>query len=81
MEELGIDRPAYAFVISGVALQSDDGARMQELFNPYSTTFDQWDAAAATARGAGLADDVGERWRATPKGRELFARVRRDADE
>ena len=80
MEELGIDRPTFAFVVSGVALQSDDGARMQDLFNPYPTTFDQWDAAAASARGAGLADEVGGRWRITPKGRELFARVRREAD-
>jgi len=80
MEELGIDRPTYAFVVSGVALQSDDGARMQDLFNPYPTTFDQWDAAAASARGAGLAEDVGGRWRITPKGRELFAKVRREAD-
>lgn len=80
MEELGIDRPTFAFVVSGVALQSDDGARMPDLFNPYATTFDQWDAAAASARGAGLADEVGGRWRITPKGRELFANVRREAD-
>ena len=80
MEELGIDRPTYAFVVSGVALQSDDGARLQDLFNPYPTTFDQWDAAAASARGAGLAEDVGGRWRITPKGRELFTKVRREAD-
>jgi hypothetical protein len=80
MEELGIDRPTYAFVVSGVALQSDDGARMEDLFNPYPTSFDQWDAAAASARGAGLADEVGGRWRITPKGRQLFTRVRREAD-
>jgi DNA-binding MarR family transcriptional regulator len=80
MEELGIDRPTFAFVVSGVALQSDEGARMQDLFNPYPTAFDQWDAAAASARGAGLADEVGGRWRITPKGRELFSKVRREAD-
>ena len=80
MEELGIDRPTFAFVVSGVALQNDEGARMEDLFNPYPTSFDQWDAAAASARGAGLADDVGGRWRITPKGRELFAKVRREAD-
>ncbi|HUQ42533.1 MAG TPA: hypothetical protein VM052_08530, partial [Candidatus Limnocylindrales bacterium] len=80
MEELGIDRPTFAFVVSGVALQPDEGARMEDLFNPYPTTFDQWNAAAASARGAGLADEVGGRWRITPKGRELFTRVRREAD-
>jgi hypothetical protein len=80
MEELGIDRPTFAFVMSGVALQPDEGARMEDLFNPYPTTFDQWNAAAASARGAGLAEEVGGRWRITPKGRELFTRVRREAD-
>lgn len=80
MEELGIDRPAFAFVVGGVALQPDEGARMPDLFNPYSTVFDNWSAAAATARGAGLADEVGGRWHVTPKGRELAMRVRREAD-
>lgn len=80
MEELGIDRPTYAFVVSGVGLAPAEGARMEDLFNPYPTKFDQWDAAAASARGAGLAEDVGGRWRITPQGRELFARVRREAD-
>lgn len=80
MEELAIDRPTFAFVVSGVALQPDDGARMEDLFSPYVTTFEQWGAAAASARGAGLAEEVGGRWRITPKGRELFGRVRREAD-
>ena len=80
MEELGIDRPAFAFVVGGVALQPDEGARIADIFNPYATSVDAWNAAAATARGAGLAEDVGGRWRATPKGRELAVRVRREAD-
>lgn len=80
MEELGIDRPAFAFVVAGVALQPDEGARMPDLFNPYSTVFDNWSAAAAAARGAGLADEAGGRWHVTPKGRELAKRVRREAD-
>ncbi|HZP94806.1 MAG TPA: hypothetical protein VFC31_00525 [Candidatus Limnocylindria bacterium] len=80
MEELGIDRPAFSFVVAGVALQPDEGARLEDLFNPYSTVFDDWTAAAAAARGAGLTDEVGGRWRATPNGRELAARVRREAD-
>ncbi|OLC55902.1 MAG: hypothetical protein AUH85_08055 [Chloroflexi bacterium 13_1_40CM_4_68_4] len=80
MEDLGIDRPAFGFVIGGVALQPDEGARLVDVFNPYATVFDQWNAAAAAARGAGLVDEVGGKWRATGKGRDLFARVRREAD-
>lgn len=80
MEDLGIDRPAFAFVVGGVALQPDEGARLVDVFNPYSTVFDQWNASAAAARGAGLVDEVGGKWHATGKGRELFARVRREAD-
>ena len=80
MDELGIDRPALNFVLGGVALQSDDGARLVDIFNPYQTVFDQWHASAAAARGAGLVDEVGGKWHATAKGRELFARVRKEAD-
>jgi hypothetical protein len=80
MEELGIDRPAFAFVVGGVALQSDDGAHLVDIFNPYPTVFDGNLASASAARAAGLTEEVGGRWRATPKGRELFARVRKEAD-
>ncbi len=79
-DELGLDAAALRFVIGGVALQSDEGARLVDIFNPYPTVFDQWQAPAAAARGAGLIDEVGGRWHATGKGRELFARVRREAD-
>lgn len=80
LEEHGIDRPAFAFLVSGVALQPDEGSRIEDLLNPYPTVFDGWLAAAATARGAGLVEEVGGRWRATPKGRALAARVRAEAD-
>jgi hypothetical protein len=80
MEDLGIDRPAFGFVVSGVALQPEEGARLVDMFNPYSTVFDQWNAAAAAARGAGLVDEVSGKWHATGKGRDLFSRVRREAD-
>jgi hypothetical protein len=80
VDELGLDATALRFVVNGVALQSDEGARLVDIFNPYPTVFDQWHAPAAAARGAGLVDEVGGRWRATGKGRELFARVRREAD-
>lgn len=79
-DELGIDGPALRFVVNGVALQPDEGARLVDIFNPYATIFDQWNAPAAAARGAGLVDEVGGKWHATGKGRELFARVRGEAD-
>jgi len=53
---------------------------MSDLFNPYPTVFDQWTGPAAAARGAGLVTDDAGRWRATARGRELAARVRREAD-
>jgi hypothetical protein len=80
IEELGIDRPAFSFVIGGVALQPDEGAHISDLFNPYQTTFDQWEAPAAAARGAGLVEEIGGRWRVTAKGRRLAASVRHEAD-
>lgn len=80
MDELGLDRPAFAFVVGGVALQPDEGAHLGDIFNPYPTRFEQWLAPAAAARSAGLVDEAGGRWRATPKGRELAGRVRRAAD-
>ncbi|HKW79063.1 MAG TPA: hypothetical protein VJQ09_08165 [Candidatus Limnocylindria bacterium] len=80
MEELGIDRPAFAFVIGGVTLQPEEGARFVDIYNPYATVFEQWHASAAAARGAGLVDEVGGKWRATPKGRDLAKRVRKEAD-
>ena len=80
IEELGIDRPALLFVVNAVALADDGGLPFPDLFNPYPTVFDQWAAPAAAARGAGLVTEVGGRWRATERGRELAARVRREAD-
>lgn len=41
---------------------------------------DQWDAPAASARGSGLADEEGGRWRLLPKGRDLARQVRAEAD-
>lgn len=81
MEELGIDRPALFFMLSGVALLGDDGGRMADITNPYPTVFDANLAAASAARGAGLIEEVGERWRTTAKGREVAARFRAEADK
>lgn len=80
MEELGIDRPALFFLVSGVALLGDDGGRMSDITNPYPTLFDANLAAASAARGAGLIEEVGDRWRATAKGRDVAARFRAEAD-
>ena len=79
MEELGIDRPALFFAIGGVAPQG--GGRFEEMWNPYATQWDQQKAAAAAARDAGLVDEKEGRWDLTAAGRELTARVRREADE
>ena len=78
VEELGIDRPALLFVIGGVAPQG--GGRLGEMWNPYATQWDQYRAASATARDAGLVDEKDGRWDLTPVGRDLVKRVRREAD-
>jgi hypothetical protein len=78
MEELRLDRPALFFVIGGVAPQG--GGRFGEMWNPYATQWDQQQAAATAARDAGLVDEKDGRWDLTPAGREVTARVRREAD-
>ncbi|HKY52229.1 MAG TPA: hypothetical protein VJP45_13310 [Candidatus Limnocylindria bacterium] len=78
MEEHAIDRPALFFVIGGVAPQG--GGRFSEMWNPYATQWDNQQAAASAARDAGLVEEKDGRWDLTPAGRELVARVRREAD-
>jgi len=78
MEELGIDRPGLFFVISGVAPQG--GGRFTEMWNPYATQWDQYQAASAVARDAGLVEEKDGRWDLTAAGRDLMKRVRREAD-
>lgn len=78
MEELRIDRPALFFVIGGVAPQG--GGRLGEMWSPYATQWDQYQAASAAARDAGLVYDKDGRWDLTPAGRDLMSRVRREAD-
>jgi hypothetical protein len=78
LEELGIDRPALFFAISGVAPQG--GGRLDEMWNPYATPWDQHQAASAAARDAGLVDEKAGRWDLTPKGRDLMKRLRHEAD-
>ena len=78
MEELKIDRPSLFFAIGGVAPQG--GGRPNEMWNPYATQWDQYQAASAAARDAGLVDEKDGRWDLTPAGRDLVQRVRREAD-
>jgi len=80
MEELGLDRPALFFAVGSVAMAPADGSRIEDLGNPYSTVFDTTLAAASAARGAGLVDEVGGKWRLTQKGRQLLERFRSEAD-
>jgi len=72
-----LDRPAFFFPIT-LSYQPDEGARLEDLGNPYTTVFDTNLAAASAARGAGLVDETGGRWRLTTKGRELDARFRKE---
>lgn len=81
MERLGLDRPAYFFVMGGVALQPDEGARLVDMTNPYPTVFDGNQASASAARAAGLVEEVGGKWKITTKGRELSTQFRRECDE
>ena len=78
MEELRLDRPALFFVIGGVAPQG--GGRFAEMWNPYATQWEQYQAASTAARDAGLVDEKDGRWDLTPAGRDVTARVRREAD-
>jgi len=78
MEELKIDRPSLFFAIGGVAPQG--GGRPNEMWNPYATQWDQYQAASAAARDAGLVHEKDGRWDLTPAGRDLVQRVRREAD-
>lgn len=78
MEELRIDRPALFFVIVGVAPQG--GGRFDEMWNPYATQWDQYQAASAAARDVGLVDEKDGRWDLTAAGRDLVSRMRREAD-
>lgn len=80
IEELGIDRPAFSFVID-LSVTDPDGTDAAKLYSPYATIHDQTRAAAAVAIGAGLAEETARGWRITGKGHDLVTRTRRAADE
>ena len=80
IEELGIDRPAFSFVVD-LGVTDPDGTNPARLYSPYATIHDGTRAAATTAVGAGLAEETAKGWRLTAKGRDLLVRTRRAADE
>ena len=77
MEELGLDRPAYFWVVN-LSYRGPQGALVEpaDLDSVYGTIPDRWLPMAAAARGAGLAEERGGRWYLTPKGADLARRQR-----
>lgn len=82
MEELGLDRPAYFWVIN-LSYRGDKGASRDpgDLESAYSTIPESWMPMAAAARGAGLAEERGDRWYLTAKGRQVALALHRAARE
>jgi hypothetical protein len=77
MEALGLDRPAYFFVINR-SYDPPDGVSAERLDSPYASIPGRWRGMAAAARGAGLVEEAGAGWRLTAKGRDV-ARQAHDA--
>jgi hypothetical protein len=75
MEELGLDRPAYFWVIN-LSYRGEKGASAApaDLESAYGTVRGRWMPMAAAARGAGLAEERNGRWHLTAKGGELARR-------
>ncbi len=77
MDELGLDRPAYFWVIN-LSYRGAQGALAEpgDLDSVYATIGKRWLPMAAAARGAGLAEERDGRWYLTSKGRDLAQRQR-----
>ncbi len=73
-EELGLDRPTFIWTIN-LSYRGDRGASAEpgDLASVYGTIPGRWLPMAAAARGAGLAEERGDRWHLTEKGRGLAA--------
>lgn len=71
-ERLGIDRPAYLFVVQSLGFAEPDGATLAQMGNTYATGHSALQAAAATAQGAGLVTHSADRWMLTDGGRRLL---------
>ena len=80
MERLGLDRPAYFFVID-LGIQDPRGARPQDIGNPsYRTTDDALRVTAAAGASAGLLTWGDGRWTLTDKGRTALGEFRQAID-
>jgi helix-turn-helix protein len=82
MEEHGLDRPAYFWVVN-LSYRGAKGATATpgDLESPYSTIPKRWLSMAAAARGAGLAEERAGSWQLTEKGRQLARRQHEAARE
>jgi len=80
MERLGLDRPAYFFVID-LGIQDPTGARPQDIGNStYRTNDEPLRATAAAGESVGLIAWRDGRWSLTDKGRSALDELRRAFD-
>jgi hypothetical protein len=80
MERLGLDRPAYFFVID-LGIQDPIGARPQDIGNStYRTNDEPLRATAAAGESVGLIAWRDGRWSLTDKGRSALDELRRSFD-
>lgn len=80
MERLGLDRPAYFFVVD-LGIQDPRGGRPQDIGNSrYRTTDDPLRMTAAAGESAGLLTWGDGRWTLTDKGTTVVGEFRRAVD-
>ena len=80
MERLGLDRPAYFFVID-LGIQDPGGAQPKDIGNSrYRTSDDQLRMTAAAGESAGLLTWADGRWTLTDKGTTALGEFRRAID-
>ena len=80
MERLGLDRPAYFFVVD-LGIQDPRGGRPQDIGNStYRTTDDPLRMTAAAGESAGLLTWGDGRWTLTDKGTTVVREFRRAVD-
>jgi hypothetical protein len=80
MERLGLDRPAYFFVVD-LGIQDPRGARPKDIGNSaYRTSDDPLRITAAAAESVGLLTWGDDRWTLTDKGKTVVFEFRRAVD-